>query len=175
MSSWTVLSVVTDVAIRRVQRAHQLSTWLMIESAVYASSSTFEKPELAPPVRTKRVVSRLIRDAIESASFASFFSVMVLITTMIWPTSTLGAIFSIPMGRVYTNTFLAILNSRPKLQRELHDYSSSDETDYTVTDPSQENVPRPNTTDGNSRETNVLTEIAHSPFSSIVLTDIESL
>ncbi|KIK64739.1 hypothetical protein GYMLUDRAFT_39698 [Collybiopsis luxurians FD-317 M1] len=109
LDSWTVISVVTDVAI---------SACLIY----YLRKSRTGSPS------TNHVVSRLIRHAVESASVANFFSLMILMTTAVWPESTLGMIFLIPMGRVYTNTFLAILNSRPILRRELHGYSSSDNT-----------------------------------------------
>ncbi|KIK64821.1 hypothetical protein GYMLUDRAFT_402294 [Collybiopsis luxurians FD-317 M1] len=100
---------------------------------------------------------------------------MFLITALLWPTSMIPTNFSIPMGRAYTNTFLAILNSRPKLRRELHEYLSSDSSVNTVTDCGQQNAPRQNSTNGYSRETNVLTAIVHSPSSSTVFTDIEIL
>ncbi|KIK65467.1 hypothetical protein GYMLUDRAFT_355750 [Collybiopsis luxurians FD-317 M1] len=57
--------------------------------------------------RTDRVISRLMHDAVESASFASFCSIMTLLTFTLWPATLLGVLFSTPLGRVYTNTLLA--------------------------------------------------------------------
>ncbi|KAF5350299.1 hypothetical protein D9757_013189 [Collybiopsis confluens] len=71
--------------------------------------------------RTDRVISRLIRQAVETAFIAAFFSIMLLITYLQWPNTLVSSIFAFPLGRVYTNTCLAVINSRPTLRRELRD------------------------------------------------------
>ncbi|KAJ6460900.1 hypothetical protein C8R45DRAFT_1028562 [Mycena sanguinolenta] len=58
--------------------------------------------------RTNTVIGRLIRSAIESAAFASFFSVMVLIMFTTLPRTGLHLLFSQPMGRIYTSTLLSV-------------------------------------------------------------------
>ncbi|KIK64735.1 hypothetical protein GYMLUDRAFT_240696 [Collybiopsis luxurians FD-317 M1] len=78
---------------------------------------------------TEYLVSRFIREAVETGSFATLFAISLIITVadsqnQQWKGRQLiFMVFSIPIGRIYTNTFLAILNSRQNLRRELHDYS----------------------------------------------------
>ncbi|KAF7377794.1 hypothetical protein MSAN_00202800 [Mycena sanguinolenta] len=69
--------------------------------------------------RTNTVIGRLIRSAVESAAFASFFSVMVSIMFTLLPRAGLHLVFSQPMGRIYTSTLLSTLNGRDELRNEL--------------------------------------------------------
>ncbi|KIK58228.1 hypothetical protein GYMLUDRAFT_700215 [Collybiopsis luxurians FD-317 M1] len=101
INSWTALAAATDISI---------STCLIF----YLRRSRTSSP------RTDHIVSYLIRQAIETASFASFFSIMILVTLNQWPSNPfISCVFSIPLGRIYTNSCLAILNSRKSLRREL--------------------------------------------------------
>ncbi|KIK64726.1 hypothetical protein GYMLUDRAFT_240685 [Collybiopsis luxurians FD-317 M1] len=111
LDSWTAVSVAADVTIS-------------------ASLIYYLRKRRTGVRHMDYLISRLIREVIESASFASFFSIMVLITSILWPATQIVTVFTLPVGRVYTNTFLAILNSRQSLQRELHEnIHSSRETE----------------------------------------------
>ncbi|KIK64734.1 hypothetical protein GYMLUDRAFT_240695 [Collybiopsis luxurians FD-317 M1] len=82
--------------------------------------------------QTDYLISRFIREAIETGSFASLFAILIIITPkqnlQQHAVQLIFMVFSIPMGRIYTNTFLAILNSRQSLRRELHDNSYTKST-----------------------------------------------
>ncbi|KAJ6466971.1 hypothetical protein C8R45DRAFT_1020666 [Mycena sanguinolenta] len=69
--------------------------------------------------RTDSVITRLIRSAVESAAFASFFSIMVLIMFTRLPLTGFHLMFSQPMGRIYTSTLLSTLNGRESLRHDL--------------------------------------------------------
>ncbi|KAJ7165800.1 hypothetical protein C8R46DRAFT_1096214 [Mycena filopes] len=65
--------------------------------------------------KTDSVVRRLIRAAIESAAFATFFSIMVLVMFTRFPATGFHLLFSQPVGRIYTST----LNRRDSFRQEL--------------------------------------------------------
>ncbi|KAJ7712044.1 hypothetical protein B0H16DRAFT_1900285 [Mycena metata] len=77
--------------------------------------------------KTNSVITRLTRSAVESAAFATFFSIMVLITFTRFPSTGLHLLFSQPMGRIYTlitvvvnsSTLLSTLNRREALRDRL--------------------------------------------------------
>jgi len=69
--------------------------------------------------KTDGVISRLIRSTLESAAFASFFSIMVLVIFTKLPTTGFHLMFSQSMGRIYTSTFLSTLNGRESLRHDL--------------------------------------------------------
>ncbi|KAJ6530366.1 hypothetical protein DFH09DRAFT_1184200 [Mycena vulgaris] len=69
--------------------------------------------------KTDTVISRLIRSTIESAAFATFFAIMILITFTTLSTTGFHLLFSIPMGRIYTSTLLSTLNRRQSLRHDL--------------------------------------------------------
>ncbi|KAJ6504255.1 hypothetical protein C8R47DRAFT_183518 [Mycena vitilis] len=69
--------------------------------------------------RTDGVLVRLMRSALESAAFATFFSIMVLIMFTKFPATGFHLMFSQPMGRIYTSTLLSTLNNRESLRRDL--------------------------------------------------------
>ncbi|KIK62888.1 hypothetical protein GYMLUDRAFT_41750 [Collybiopsis luxurians FD-317 M1] len=131
--------------------------------------------------RTDHVISRLIRAAIETASFGSFFSVMLLITFTLWPALTINTVFSIPLGGVYANTFLAILNSRESLRKELHDNPRLSSTSSSPSLPESFTTIRMGTQNPIVHQSGAAPSIVStrtttdSQNSSIVLTDFESL
>ncbi|KDQ52344.1 hypothetical protein JAAARDRAFT_40237 [Jaapia argillacea MUCL 33604] len=69
--------------------------------------------------RTDSVITRLIRSAVETAAFGSFFCIMDLITFTTLQNTNFHLIFALPMGRIYTNTLLTTLNARQSLQNTL--------------------------------------------------------
>ncbi|KIK64606.1 hypothetical protein GYMLUDRAFT_240580 [Collybiopsis luxurians FD-317 M1] len=112
---------------------------------------------------TDYLVSWFIRAAIESGSFASLFTILHIITitlrgdTMIFMVFGMVNAFLIypfsfctltnvvpcqPIGRIYTNTFLAILNSRKGLRRKLHQESLATTTNNVTQSTASEAVPQ---------------------------------
>jgi len=100
VDSWLALAVFTDLSIT-VLLLHYLSK----------SRTGFR--------RTDNVISRLIRSAVETAAFGSFFCVMDLITFTTLQSTNFHLIFALPMGRIYTTTLMTTLNSRSTLRHEL--------------------------------------------------------
>ncbi|KAK7052360.1 hypothetical protein R3P38DRAFT_2859928 [Favolaschia claudopus] len=98
--SWLALAAVNDVALT-----------LTIIFYLARSRTGYSK--------TDGVISRLIQSALESAAFASFFSIMVLIMFTKLPTTGFHLMFSQPMGRIYTSTLLSTLNGRESLRHDL--------------------------------------------------------
>ncbi|KAJ7853520.1 hypothetical protein B0H14DRAFT_2758206 [Mycena olivaceomarginata] len=82
--SWLALATVNDVALT-----------LSLIYYLNRSRTGFSK--------TDGVIGRLTRSALESAAFASFFSIMVLIMFTKLPTTGFHLMFSQPMGRIYTS------------------------------------------------------------------------
>ncbi|KAJ7580272.1 hypothetical protein C8J56DRAFT_962711 [Mycena floridula] len=99
VDSWLAVSVATDLAI-------SASLVLVLRKR----RTSFES--------TNRMISRLVSLAIESAAFATFFSIMLLVVFTAYTSTTLNMVFSLPMGRVYTNTLLATLNNRQSIRDE---------------------------------------------------------
>jgi hypothetical protein len=58
--------------------------------------------------KTDSVLKRLIRGAIQTGLFAGIFSMADLITFIVLPNTELYAMFTIPIGRIYTN--VSVLN-----------------------------------------------------------------
>ncbi|KAF8218324.1 hypothetical protein K438DRAFT_1925449, partial [Mycena galopus ATCC 62051] len=92
VNSWIAVSVVNDLS---------LTVWLVF--LLYKKRHTGLS-------KTNGVIKRLIRDTLESAAFATFFSVMVLVMFTVFPSTGLHLMFSQPMGRIYTSTLLSTLN-----------------------------------------------------------------
>ncbi|KAJ7658948.1 hypothetical protein B0H17DRAFT_1096361 [Mycena rosella] len=80
--------------------------------------------------KTDNALSRLSRSGIDSAAFATFFSIMVLITFTKLPSTGFHLLFSIPMGRIYTITLLSTLNQRDSLRHDLSGTRNSGELDF---------------------------------------------
>ncbi|KAK6997129.1 hypothetical protein R3P38DRAFT_2563886 [Favolaschia claudopus] len=99
--SWLAITVVNDLAV----------TVLLIYY-LHKSRTGFKK--------TDNVITRLIRSALESAAFATFFSIMVLIMFTVFPRTGFHLMFSQPMGRIYMSTLLSTLNGRESLRQDLH-------------------------------------------------------
>ncbi|KAJ7165801.1 hypothetical protein C8R46DRAFT_1214562 [Mycena filopes] len=97
---WLVVSVVNDLAITVLLVYH-----------LNKSRTGLSK--------TDSVIRRLIRAAIESAAFATFFSIMVLVMFTRLPATGFHLLFSQPVGRIYTGTLLSTLNRRESLRQEL--------------------------------------------------------
>ncbi|KAJ7363770.1 hypothetical protein DFH08DRAFT_949403 [Mycena albidolilacea] len=107
--SWLALATVNDVALT-----------VSIIYYLNRSRTGFSK--------TDGVIGRLTRSALESAAFASFFSIMVLIMFTKLPTTGFHLMFSQPMGRIYTSTLLSTLNGREALRNDLQCTYGLDET-----------------------------------------------
>ncbi|KAJ7489468.1 hypothetical protein FB451DRAFT_691233 [Mycena latifolia] len=101
VDGWLAVTMVTDLAI----------TGFLVYYLNQGRSAIF--------ARTDNVLNRLIRSAIESAAFATFFSIMVLIMFTRSPTTGFHLLFSLPMGRTYTSTLLSTLNQRESLSHDL--------------------------------------------------------
>ncbi|KZO90130.1 hypothetical protein CALVIDRAFT_523162 [Calocera viscosa TUFC12733] len=67
---------------------------------------------------TDSTINRLIRVAVETAAFATIFCVLDMTMFFAESGNNLHLAFALPMGRIYSNTLLATLNSRGT-QREL--------------------------------------------------------
>ncbi|KAJ7814787.1 hypothetical protein B0H14DRAFT_2849650, partial [Mycena olivaceomarginata] len=91
--SWLAITVVND-----------LSLTLSLIYYLHQHRTGFTK--------TDTVIRRLMRSALESAAFATFFSIMILIMFTVLPKTGLHLMFSQPMGRIYTST----LNARETLR-----------------------------------------------------------
>ncbi|KAF8201035.1 hypothetical protein K438DRAFT_1965567 [Mycena galopus ATCC 62051] len=99
--SWLAITVANDLAVT-----------LFLIFYLHNSRTGFNK--------TDTVIGRLIRSALESAAFATFFSIMVLVMFTVFPTTGFHLMFSQPMGRIYTSTLLSTLNGRESLRNDLH-------------------------------------------------------
>ncbi|KAA1467058.1 hypothetical protein DENSPDRAFT_812490 [Dentipellis sp. KUC8613] len=100
VDSWLAIAVVTD-----------LSITLLLMRFLYKSRTGFHK--------TDNVIWRIIRSAVETAAFGSFFCIMDLVTFTTLQTTNFHLIFALPMGRIYTNTLMTTLNNRVSLRSEL--------------------------------------------------------
>ncbi|KAG8215617.1 hypothetical protein J3R82DRAFT_7485 [Butyriboletus roseoflavus] len=69
--------------------------------------------------RMDTVLNRLIRGVIQTGLFTVIFSIGNLITFVVLPTTSVFAIFGIPLGRIYTNTLMDNLLTRESLKEEL--------------------------------------------------------
>ncbi|KIK64732.1 hypothetical protein GYMLUDRAFT_399842 [Collybiopsis luxurians FD-317 M1] len=158
LESFTAVSVATDVTI---------SATLIF---YLRKRNTGSRP-------TDHLISRLIRGTIESASLASIFAIMLPISGTVWPSTTIVTVFSLPMGRIYTSTFLAILNSRHNLLRKLHDDFRGKTTDPELVCPERTtgeiSFSRQSSESLGVPSLNATT--ANYPNSSANLTDIETL
>jgi len=65
--------------------------------------------------KTDAVLDRLIRGAIQTGFFIGIFSLGSLITFVLLPNTSLYAIFSIPLGRIYTNVSVVNMTKIYKL------------------------------------------------------------
>ncbi|KAJ7254710.1 hypothetical protein B0H12DRAFT_553757 [Mycena haematopus] len=101
VDSWLAITVANDLAVT-----------LFLIFYLHNSRTGFNK--------TDTVISRLIRSALESAAFATSFSIMVLVMFTVFPTTGFHLMFSQPMGRIYTSTLLSTLNGRDALLHDLH-------------------------------------------------------
>ncbi|KAK7006895.1 hypothetical protein R3P38DRAFT_2554980 [Favolaschia claudopus] len=74
--------------------------------------------------KTNHLITRLIRSALESAVFATFLSIMVLIMFTVFPRTGFHLMFSQPMGRIYTSVPPATLSagSHPSLGARYYRY-----------------------------------------------------
>ncbi|EIM84585.1 uncharacterized protein STEHIDRAFT_100595 [Stereum hirsutum FP-91666 SS1] len=100
VDTWLALAVVVDVSIT-----------VLLFMYLSRSSSSYH--------RTKNVVTKIIKSAVETAAFGSFFCIMDLICFSALQSTNFHLIFALPMGRIYTNTLLSTLNSRVKLREEM--------------------------------------------------------
>ncbi|KAF9010171.1 hypothetical protein BDQ17DRAFT_1004688 [Cyathus striatus] len=69
--------------------------------------------------RTNTVINRLMRGAIQTGFFAAIFAMGDLIAFSTSPTTNFYGMFAIPIGRIYTNTLMDVLNMRDSLQEML--------------------------------------------------------
>jgi len=70
--------------------------------------------------RTDNVIERLIRTAIETASFGALFCIIDVIVFTKHINTNLHFFFALPQGRIYTNTLMMTLNSRASLREDLN-------------------------------------------------------
>ncbi|KAK7052378.1 hypothetical protein R3P38DRAFT_3386800 [Favolaschia claudopus] len=129
--SWLAITVTNDLAVT-----------LLLIFYLHRSRTGFNK--------TDTVIARLIRSALESAAFATFFSIMVLVMFTVFPRTGFHLMFSQPMGRIYTSTLLSTLNGREALR---HDLRGTYDLGETV------NVERFNLRPTNNRDTAVAVKI----------------
>ncbi|KAF7293888.1 hypothetical protein HMN09_01184900 [Mycena chlorophos] len=66
--------------------------------------------------KTDSVINRLIIGAIETGVFASTFAMGDLFSFVFFQSSNLYLLFAFPIGRIYTNTLLHVLNSRAAIR-----------------------------------------------------------
>jgi len=69
--------------------------------------------------KTDTILNRLIRGSVQTGLFTVVFSTCDLITFLLYPNSNLYGVFSIPIGRIYTNTLLDTLLVRESLKAEM--------------------------------------------------------
>ncbi|KAJ7309995.1 hypothetical protein DFH08DRAFT_1088175 [Mycena albidolilacea] len=112
--SWLAITVVNDLS---------LTLSLMYYLHQYRTGFT----------KTDTVIRRLMRSALESAAFATFFSIMILIMFTVLPKTGLHLMFSQPMGRIYTSTLLSTLNARETLRDSMGDTFEFGESGVDVT------------------------------------------
>ncbi|KAJ7983148.1 hypothetical protein DFH06DRAFT_716207 [Mycena polygramma] len=98
--AWLGLSVANDLAIT-----------LALVYYLHASRTGLSQ--------TNTLINRLIRSAIESAAVAPLFAILISFTFTRYASTGLHLMFSIPLGRVYTNTLLSTLNRRESLRKGL--------------------------------------------------------
>ncbi|KAJ7849597.1 hypothetical protein B0H13DRAFT_2285024 [Mycena leptocephala] len=100
VDAWLALSVLCDLS---------LTTLLFV--FLRRSRTGFAK--------TDNLITRLIIQSIETASFSTLNSIMDLITFTVLQNTNFHFIFALLSGRMYTNTLLATLNSRDKLRENM--------------------------------------------------------
>ncbi|KAI9569095.1 hypothetical protein HD554DRAFT_654013 [Boletus coccyginus] len=71
--------------------------------------------------KTDAVLNRLIRGAIQTGFFVGIFSLGTLITFVLLEKTNLFAMFSIPIGRIYTNTLMDSLLAREFFKAKMFD------------------------------------------------------
>ncbi|KAF7368627.1 hypothetical protein MVEN_00186700 [Mycena venus] len=65
---------------------------------------------------TDAIINRLIQGAIETGTLASVFALADLFSFVFFRNTNLYAMFTFPIGRIYTNTLLHTLNARAELR-----------------------------------------------------------
>ncbi|KAJ6456421.1 hypothetical protein C8R45DRAFT_1110936 [Mycena sanguinolenta] len=140
--SWLAITVANDLAltygpcqiVRLVEQTNELQPVLELLSPQqsngfqqFAASFQFFHGSQTL-VETDTVITRLIRSALESAAFATFFSIMVLVMFTVFPTTGFQIMFAQPMGRIYTSTLLSTLNGRESLRHALRGTYEFDES-----------------------------------------------
>ncbi|KAJ7845076.1 hypothetical protein B0H13DRAFT_2676044 [Mycena leptocephala] len=112
VDAWLALSVLCDLS---------LTTLLFV--FLRRSRTGFAK--------TDNLITRLIIQSIETASFSTLNSIMDLITFTVLQNTNFHFIFALLSGRMYTNTLLATLNSRDKLRENMDMGESTHRADST--------------------------------------------
>ncbi|KAJ7864375.1 hypothetical protein B0H13DRAFT_2353696 [Mycena leptocephala] len=77
------------------------------------------KAAWGPSSYTDNLITSLITQFIETASFSTLNSIMDLIIVTVLQTTNFHFVFALLSGRVYTNTLLATLNSREKMREDM--------------------------------------------------------
>ncbi|KAF8994563.1 hypothetical protein BDQ17DRAFT_1331047 [Cyathus striatus] len=70
--------------------------------------------------KTDTILNRLIRGAIQTGLFASFFALGDLFSFRFLAETNFYAMFSYPIGRIYTNTLMDTLNARAEMRTMLN-------------------------------------------------------
>ncbi|KAJ7096861.1 hypothetical protein C8R44DRAFT_812361 [Mycena epipterygia] len=95
-------------------------SWLSLQSAtdflITVSLITVLSRSRTGFRKTDAIITRLIRGAIETGTFASVFALGDLFFFTFFRTTNVYAMFAFPIGRIYTNTLLHTLNSRADLR-----------------------------------------------------------
>ncbi|KAK6995576.1 hypothetical protein R3P38DRAFT_2656056 [Favolaschia claudopus] len=104
VDSWLAVTVANDLIVT-----------LLLIYYLHKSRTGFNK--------TNHLITRLIRSALESAVFATFLSIMVLIMFTVFPRTGFHLMFSQPMGRIYTaaERSLQTLNGRESLCHDVYE------------------------------------------------------
>ncbi|THU82109.1 hypothetical protein K435DRAFT_872662 [Dendrothele bispora CBS 962.96] len=109
VSVWLVGSAVTDVIIA-------ISMIYLLNSA---RSKTRQAPLTSNIRRTDHLLSRLIRNSIETGSITAGAAILDVIFFLTMNETSIHFAFSVSLSKLYTNTLYASLNARVSFQRDV--------------------------------------------------------
>ncbi|KAJ7831448.1 hypothetical protein B0H14DRAFT_2592632 [Mycena olivaceomarginata] len=122
--SWLAITVANDLAVTYGPRYSLRTVEQTILNARLSLMFYLHRKRTGFP-KTDTVIHCLIRSALESAAFATFFSTVS-------PKTGFHLMFSQPMGRIYTCTLLSTLNARQALRDGMHGIYEFGESDADV-------------------------------------------
>ncbi|KAJ7513098.1 hypothetical protein B0H11DRAFT_1948653 [Mycena galericulata] len=115
VQSWIFSELAKLKALQPVVEANlALQSALDVAIAIILSVSLSKSKTKFP--KTDKVLSRLMRTAVQSGSFTAVFALGSLLSFRYSPDTYMIALFALPIGRIYTHTLMDHFNSREELR-----------------------------------------------------------